>query len=87
MVEFDASSVVDLVNGSGPNFADIGLVVSDIQKCLIDFPNCKVSFAPRFANYSAHRLAKLALLSRESMFLVDQFPPCVESLVQADSLG
>ncbi|KAL5785452.1 hypothetical protein ACOSQ2_007844 [Xanthoceras sorbifolium] len=83
----DASSLVELVNGSAPSFADIGLVVFDIKQLLFFFPSCLVSFVPRLANIAAHGLARFALSSLEDGFLIDCFPPYVESCIRANLPG
>ncbi|KAL5810826.1 hypothetical protein ACOSQ3_027565 [Xanthoceras sorbifolium] len=83
----DASFVVGLIVGGDPSFSYIGLLIQDILFCLKGFPNCKVSHVSRIANSVAHRLAKLALLSNDNGFLVDNFPTYMESLILADTLG
>ncbi|KAL5745950.1 hypothetical protein ACOSP7_027096 [Xanthoceras sorbifolium] len=86
-LETDASFVVGLIVGGDPSFSYIGLLIQDILFCLKGFPNCKVSHVSRIANSVAHRLAKLALLSNDNGFLVDNFPTYMESLILADTLG
>ncbi|KAL5852571.1 hypothetical protein ACOSQ3_007689 [Xanthoceras sorbifolium] len=87
LVESDASSVVGLINGSADSSTDIGLVILDIKRCLVEFPNCSISFVPRAANSVTHSLAKLALSSCEYGFFIDVVAPCVESLILADLPG
>ncbi|KAK3189375.1 hypothetical protein Dsin_028936 [Dipteronia sinensis] len=59
-VEYDAKSVVDLINSGNAPIADIGIVISDILR-IIKCHNIRVSFAPRSTNMVAHCLAKMFL--------------------------
>ncbi|KAL5826370.1 hypothetical protein ACOSQ4_018167 [Xanthoceras sorbifolium] len=80
-IESDASTVVDLINGRIMSSADVEIVV---LRC---FLGSVVSLVPRLANFVAHSIAKLALVSTLDLFLVNDFPFFVESCILTDLPG
>ncbi|TXG58466.1 hypothetical protein EZV62_016295 [Acer yangbiense] len=84
--ESDAKAVVDLVNSGNASFADVGTIISDILR-LLSCNNLSVSYVRRAANLVAHNLVQLSFSSLDDLFLLEDNPPSVEWLIQADVIS
>ncbi|KAL5777232.1 hypothetical protein ACOSP7_010158 [Xanthoceras sorbifolium] len=84
VVESDASSLVDLINGKIVASSKIDLVMDEIQSLCSNFQNCSFIFGSRKVNWVAHNLAKFALSFVSDFFLVDDVPSLEESFVRDD---
>ena len=74
--------IADLVNKRKNSRTLIFWVISEIQKLINEFSECKVHFTPRSCNVQAHQLAKLALEYEEVVIWVDSFPENVMCILQ-----
>ena len=86
-VESDAKVVVDWINSNKVLFSDIGSVISDIRRLCLQARCGSFLFVPRKANQIVHVLAKNSLSCDEDMFWLEEFPPCVGSLVAVECRG
>ncbi|KAK2653232.1 hypothetical protein Ddye_013088 [Dipteronia dyeriana] len=84
VIESDALGVVNLVTVGHPSRSDVGLVIQDVLQILKQFPDCFVVFTPMKTNMAAHDLAKLGLTIDSDLVLLEDFPPCVASIVSGD---
>ncbi|KAL5779492.1 hypothetical protein ACOSQ2_010229 [Xanthoceras sorbifolium] len=76
-LEYDASTIISMLNKRSVRLSAIGLIVDDISNLLRHF-NCVVEFShvPRIANRVAHSLAKFAFVEDQQLVWVEDFPPC-----------
>ncbi|KAK2659915.1 hypothetical protein Ddye_006448 [Dipteronia dyeriana] len=86
VVESDAQSVINLINGSTPVSTDIGLVIWDIKDCVSNLPRTSFTFVPRAVNVVAHSLSKFGLTIADDCFSMKSYPPCIERFVRDDHL-
>ncbi|KAK2662526.1 hypothetical protein Ddye_001100 [Dipteronia dyeriana] len=84
LLESYAEVGVDWINSVIPLCSEIGVIIMDIQNLLKLDLYILINFVPRNANLIAHVLAKNGLSSVEDMFWLEEFPPCVSSLVSAE---
>ena len=83
-LESDAKVVVGWINSSKPLCSEIGSVIYDIRVLCNQVCCSSIEFVSRLANQVAHVLAKNSLSYVEDMFWLEEFPPCVGSLVAAE---
>ncbi|KAK2635571.1 hypothetical protein Ddye_030363 [Dipteronia dyeriana] len=83
-IESDAQLVMNLINSNSFPLSEIGLVISDICKFLVDYPSCTIVYTPREANVAAHTLAKMGLKSSSDHYWMEDVPPCVAPVVMGD---
>ncbi|KAK3206078.1 hypothetical protein Dsin_020124 [Dipteronia sinensis] len=85
--ETDALSVVSMVKADASPYAEVGLIIHDIQLLLNSYPDNDVDYVPRKANMAAYSLAKLGLINSCDSFLMEECPPSVAPFVTGDCPG
>ncbi|KAK2657088.1 hypothetical protein Ddye_010140 [Dipteronia dyeriana] len=86
IIESDAKRVVNLIKLGKSSYADVGTVINDILGLIGAFP-ISIVFAGRNANSVTHSLAKLTFSLSEDQYLIEDYHPCVESLLFVDCNG
>ncbi|KAL5759496.1 hypothetical protein ACOSQ2_018334 [Xanthoceras sorbifolium] len=86
VVESDASSMVSMILVESPPLSDAGLIIADILQLKFSLSISQFRFASRSCNKVAHKLAKFGLSVFDFLVWVEDFPPCVEELIQSESL-
>ncbi|KAL5812922.1 hypothetical protein ACOSQ3_027872 [Xanthoceras sorbifolium] len=86
VIESDCAQVIKLLNDNTVVRSDIGLVLNDIREILrLSSPRFSFVHIRRSGNLVAHSLAKLAVSKVDCCVWVNDFPPCVGSLIEVDS--
>jgi len=79
-IELDCKLVVDGIVDSSNNQSEFGNIMANCRALLQHFPNFKISFVRRQANYVAHSLARESQLhTRHQVF--DLIPPCITTIL------
>ncbi|KAI9181958.1 hypothetical protein LWI28_020528 [Acer negundo] len=86
VIEYDAKTVVDLVNSGSASLTNVGIVIADILY-LLSCNNLDVSYVPKVANLAAHNLAQLSFSSSNDLFFLEDNPPSVDWLIKADAIS
>ena len=83
-IKSDAEVIVGWINCKNYLCSEIGVVIDDIHLLLEQVRCVSVNFVPRKANQVAHVLAKNGFSFIEDTVWLEEFPPCVSSLVSVD---
>ncbi|KAK3218513.1 hypothetical protein Dsin_012483 [Dipteronia sinensis] len=86
-VETDTLCVVNLVCAGKLNLSDLGMVIEDIYQRIRASLGSKVVYVPRKENMVAHTISKMSLHIDNDLFLMEDYPPCVERFFQEDFRG
>ncbi|PON55760.1 hypothetical protein PanWU01x14_185690 [Parasponia andersonii] len=84
LIESDAYNVVNLVNNKTLPYADIGVIVKDVQNLLLSIPGSSVCFVPRSCNCAVHRLAKWSVANNGTFLWQGETPRWLLSSIEAD---
>ncbi|KAK2399385.1 hypothetical protein QL285_049205 [Trifolium repens] len=75
-IELDCLPVVQAINDKSSNQTEFGIIIEDCKILLANYPNFKISFIRRQANFVAHTLAR-ASRSYASHQTFDLIPSCI----------
>jgi len=78
-IELDCKLVVDGILDKSTNQSEFGKIMSDCMMLLSNYPNFKISFVKRQANFVAHSLARASKLyaSCHVFDYISSLPSCI----------
>ena len=85
-IELSFHHLLSLLNSDGSCLAPVGTLVDDILCIKQLFHFCQFSFAKNLCNKAAMALASEALSSPSSQVWLEECPPCIDTLVQIESV-
>ncbi|KAK3211950.1 hypothetical protein Dsin_016656 [Dipteronia sinensis] len=85
VLESDAAVVVKWIKEGSHLDSLSGLILVEILGLLSSMGDVPINFVPRLANQAAHCLAKYALTCSVDKFWMEDFPPSVGRMVEADT--
>jgi hypothetical protein len=85
-VEVDNQELLGLINLGSPSLAPIGVLVDDIRNWVPLFHFISFSFTSENCNRASRALATEAVSSNFEQVWLEDYPTCLTSFVQIDSL-
>ena len=81
LIELDCKLVVDSIFDRNSNQVEFGSIISECRSLLKHYPNYKISFVRRQANFVAHTLARASRLNARYQEF-DLIPSYIETIVR-----
>ena len=85
-VDVGNQELLGLISLASPSLAPIGVLVDDIRNWFPSFHFIRFSFIPKNCNQATYVLATEALSSNSKQVWMEDYPACITSFVQIDSM-